>query len=103
MSQQPKFKVGEQCIVRSKDEPEYNGEYTVVAVVFQAERGTQKKYKGATYGFSADEHGRWYYDIGIEEKGRVVIAGEPVMFKKHQPGEMSFDELMQSLTNKSKA
>lgn len=36
MSQQPKFEVGEQCIVRSKDKPEYNGEYTVVAVVFQA-------------------------------------------------------------------
>jgi len=104
MSQQPKFKVGEVCIVKYEKNPEYDGEYTVIAVAFQSHCGQYQNYKGLRYPGYPNDNGNWFYDLGIKDgDGGLMLTNEFVMFKKHEPGEMSFDEVMRSLTNKSKA
>lgn len=74
----PKFEVGEVVLVVSPIDPAVNGEYTILDVGF------------SLYRFQPD------YDIGLKDGRRAL---ESSLRKKHQPGEMSFDSLMASLSS----
>lgn len=84
----PKFEVGEVVLLRSLTRPEINGECTVLEVLYREDgyighvtgEVSHFAYRTTTY----SEHGGWI---------------ESALRKKHQPGEMSFDSLMASLSS----
>ncbi|MND20287.1 hypothetical protein D3C80_106140 [compost metagenome] len=80
----PKFAIGEIVLLRSTGHPELNNEYCVKGV----EEGTYKLPSGEFY------KGYAYWLDGLTD--RWV---EYVLRKKHIPGEMSFENLMQSLSS----
>ncbi|MNF29801.1 hypothetical protein D3C81_946020 [compost metagenome] len=80
----PKFEVGEVVLLRSIGHPECDGEYIVKGL----EEGTYKLPSGEFY------KGYAYWLDGSTD--RWV---EYVLRKKHTPGEMSFDNLMASLSS----
>jgi hypothetical protein len=86
---QPKFSVGEVVILNSESHPHCNGEYTVISLKEGTFRSvvTEDKFLG------------YAYDLGIKVDGQPVLAAEPSLRKKHQPGEMNFTNLMASLNN----
>lgn len=81
----PKFEVGEVVLLQSVMLPECNGEYTVLA----RECGRYRVPSGELYeGFK--------YLLDDDNKDGWV---ERSLRKKHQPGELSFEELMHSLSS----
>lgn len=80
----PKFSVGEVVILQSRKFPERNGEYEVVKVLPH----------GADHGFQRVSRGNFGY---VLSGGRNLWA-ESALRKKHQPGDMSFTELMVNLS-----
>jgi hypothetical protein len=85
----PKFNVGEVVILQSNKSPHLNGEYTVLAIV----------YNGGTYqGYNCDFNRPFVYDIGLNPPGKKPhLAVEEVLRKRHQPGDMSYSQLIKSL------
>ena len=78
----PKFEVGEVVLLRSVNFPECNGEATVLDII--EDRTFVYAYK-LTISHHAD--------------GFLEYWGEPALRKKHTPGEMTFDNLMASLSS----
>lgn len=89
----PKFQVGEEVILASKQRPEFNGEYVVIAVVNDGDI-----YKGIGF-FNTD--GRPYgYDLGhhiIADGKHPNIWSECALRKKHKPASKGFRALMRDL------
>ena len=77
-----KFTTGEEIILQSKDFPDCNGEYTVVEVA-------EHPIHGPVYKLDIDHKVDGYNDFWKESALR----------KKHTPGELSFDDLMFSLSS----
>jgi hypothetical protein len=77
-----KFNVGEEILLQSKDFPECNGDYTIVEIVNHHEYG-------------------WIYklDIHFVKPGWSDYWKESALRKKHTPGELSFEDLMFSLSS----
>lgn len=78
----PKFAVGEEVLLRSKDFPECNGEYTITEL---------KPHSLDGYIYKLDVH--------HHVEGKSDYWCESALRKKHQPGEISFDDLMASLSS----
>ena len=98
----PKFEVGEEVILVSKECPHLNGDYFVDLVIKIGEsykdRITSKittlvDAGAATYGYLLSNIAR------EPELNREVVWDESALRKKHKPAEMSFSALMQSLTS----
>lgn len=99
---QPKFSVGEVVILQSRDVPNFNGEYTVeqilsVGEVYSCRLTGEKLVK-------ADNGSPYAYRLfGLcpeqEKTGWEVVWNEVALRKKHQPGEMTFEGLIMSLSN----
>lgn len=103
----PKFSVGEVVILQSVDAPEWNGEYSVVMVI-----DGDEEFQDPHRDILCVSHGEGYGYIldcsdlcGIGDTGRVVSLCwmQSSLRKKHQPGELSYSELLQSLTVKTGA
>lgn len=89
----PKYSVGEVVILQSIYFPELNGEYSIKDAQFQEGRTWDgSDYKGFVY----------YLDIHPKFKAPGFWI-ESALRKKHQPGELSFQELMSSFNIKEKA
>ncbi len=83
----PKFSVGEVAILQSVNRPELNGECTVLDIRIGMSRNvTTGKIRPSIV-----------YKTTIELTG-AFGWGEPALRKKHQPGDMSFTELMVNLS-----
>lgn len=106
----PKYNVGEVVLLRSKIRPDLNGEYKVIQVVEMGEE-YPCRHRGGDYRVKrADVNGRGpayrlsdVFPISRANAGAVEVEGcwaESALRKKHIPGELSFTELMQSVTNK---
>lgn len=81
----PKFEVGEVVLLRSVSLPQENGEYVVEGVLKRGEiHGDQRVVRG---------------EFGYILFGNSGLWAEQALRKKHQPGEMSFDSLMASLSS----
>lgn len=103
----PKFSVGEVVILQSVDASEWSGEYSVVMIIdgdeeFQdPHRDIRCASPGDGYGYILDCR-----DLCcIGHTGRVVSICwlESSLRKKHQPGELSYSQLLESLTIKQGA
>ena len=97
----PKFEVGEEVILASRECPHLNGEYFVDLIIKNGE-----SYKGrvtsqittlvngcATYGYLLSNVAK------APELNQEIVWDESALRKKHKPAEMSFSALMQSLTS----
>ena len=100
----PKFEVGEEVVLASRECPHLNGEYFVDLVI-----KTGDSYKdrisskittlvcrgatGATYGYLLSNIAK------APERNQEIVWAESSLRKKHKPAEMSFSALMQSLTS----
>lgn len=100
----PKFFPGEVVILQSVNKPHLNGEYTVLDVIHGGDlikcRITGKDCKRAESGIPA------YRLVELIDEGTNGIEAlwkESTLRKKHVPGDMSFTELMSSLTIKEGA
>jgi len=86
-----KFHVGEEIILESKAHSQYNGEYTIVAVV-----PPESFYKD----FVITEKS-WGYDLGFvipDGQTRIVtLWKESALRKKYKPSSESYSELLKSL------
>lgn len=80
----PKFSVGEIVILNRKKNPDEDGEYEVLGVeLFKGTTSEQKPYEG------------YIYDLGFIPKGNNnPWFTEPLLRKKHQPGSMDFQQLV---------
>lgn len=93
----PKFEVGEVVILQSKNKPECNGEY-VVDYCSVCPIGTKFNYSGYDYTHSLAVVG-YFLDGANNHKGEPILFSESALRKKHTPGEMSFTDLMASLSS----
>ena len=78
----PKFEVGEVVLLQSKDFPECNGECTVLDIADHVVHGAVYK-----------------LNINHNVEGWMDYWKESALRKKHTPGEMTFDNLMASLSS----
>ena len=76
----PKFTVGEIVLIQSVVRPDYDGESTVVSVID-----------------NRHEAGGWCYEMSTVPS--PILCLEVSLRKKHTPGEMTFDNLMASLSS----
>lgn len=97
---QPKFSVGEEVILQSKDCSKYNGDYIISGIIYDGVlyncRITGLPYKSS--GFN------WGYILSVARQdpedpfGREIVWGETALRKKHKPSEFKdFTSLMDSL------
>lgn len=94
----PKFEVGEVVLLRSRNLPELNAEYEVEHL--EVKNGRESvSFGGLLYLF--EDYEVVYFLLGVvnPSNGRPVAWGESSLRKKHTPGEMSFDNLIQSLSS----
>ena len=85
----PKFSVGEVVILQSKNHPECNGEYSVTGIY--APDGQRKNSDKVTISTT------FGYSLSCDEPDSKSAWAESALRKKHQPGELSFSSLMESL------
>lgn len=94
----PKFEVGEVVVLQSKHRPECNGEFSVIEVHSEAEGAFP--FEGASYHVSEGHYGYFLTDDALSSCGEgKAFWAECALRKKHQPGELSFDSLMHSLSS----
>lgn len=99
----PLFEIGEVVIRRAPEGnyPEHNGEYEVAGIISREEMATLYPHM---HGLSCN----WYYELKGLRARLTSIRGRPTgtiarhsserfLFKKHRPGEFSYDTLMASL------
>lgn len=97
----PKFEVGEEVVLASRECPHLNGEYFVDLVIKTGDsykdRITSKITTlvcgGATYSYLLSNIAK------APELNQEIVWDESAPRKKHKPAEMSFSTLMQSLTS----
>lgn len=101
----PKFSVGEVVILQSKTRPEFNGECTISEVIRPGESYICRVtgvvvWSGTKYiCYLIDEkHHMTPCDNGLMTTG---MWAEFSIRKKHHPGELSYTELLESLTVKN--
>lgn len=93
----PKFAVGEVVIIQSSVIDKFNGQEHVVVSINPpnsptvCEAGTRVVFYGPNYAYNLG--------FSVEYEGGVTSYwDESSLRKKHQPGELSFDKLMSSLS-----
>lgn len=97
----PKFEVGEVVILQSKSQPESNGEYTVAVVLMEGMRVVCRL--GSGVGMLGSDTASYLFTEPVRDlahpKGKEVLWAESALRKKHLPGELSFTNLMASLSS----
>lgn len=90
----PKFEVGEVVILQSVDYPEFNGEYSVKAVLKPGQQYMGKVVSGS----GLDD---WYYDLGFQTKMFKTFTcwRETTLRKKQEPSGMRYNELIKLLNS----
>lgn len=94
----PKFDIGEVVLLRSESRPEYNGEYTV-ETVYVGFNGDPFDHQGNGYYFACGNQAYFLSPKIVDEGGVERCWAETALRKKHQPGELSFTDLMSSLSS----
>ena len=96
----PKFKVGEEVILVSRDFPEYNGEYIVEAVVTEGDivcckiTHNTRRIRGQDYVYRLEGLIAPNYKNDFIQEG---FWAESAIRKKHQKGDITFENLMETL------
>ena len=98
-----KFEVGEVVILQSEDRPELNGEYTIRHVIYYGDafydRLAKKKLKRMPSNYVDGVAAYNFEEIIKSPSGEGVEACwmESALRKKHIGGDMSYDQLVNSL------
>ena len=97
----PKFEVGEEVILASRECPHLNGEYFVDLVIKNGDIYKDRVTSEITTIICGDEtYGHLLSNIAkAPELNQEIVWDESALRKKHKPAEMSFSALMQSLTS----
>lgn len=95
----PKYSVGENIVLQSRSHPEYNGEYTVFKIVRDGQIYTSRL--GGQSMISVDFG--YLLDTPLKDKQAdfyvEVKWAESALRKKHEPSQMSFQSLIQSINS----
>lgn len=94
----PKFEVGEVVLLRSRSFPELNCETTVTAVYVRGDIG-MFRHEDKDYLFDGQEVAYFLDIVNRTAKGNPIPWSESALRKKHTPGELSFTDLMASLSS----
>lgn len=102
----PKFSVGEVVILQSVNRPDLNGECTIGAVVTRQGQATEDRVHPAGFVIRKGERiAAGYvlqelmpYSTTTDGHKCELLWAESALRKKHQPGDMSFTELMVNLS-----
>ncbi len=96
----PKFAVGEEVILESKDQPWLNGEYVVHEIVFGRKPSMCRLFGQLIIYKNNDDFGyKLSLVVRCPRDPRIeMLWCESALRKKHQPGQ-SFQSLMAELTN----
>jgi len=104
----PKFAVGELVIVHCVNFPRHNGEHVVRDILEKGsiyfDRLANKNLRTVPhdgYRFRASPFGYIMEDILPDTDGFEVIYDESCLKKKHQPGELSWEELLNEERNEA--
>jgi len=93
----PKYSVGERVILQSVSHPEYNGEYTVSKIIGD---GQVYNCRLSGRGLVSVDFG-YFLDTPLKDKLEdfcvEVKWGESALRKRHEPSQMSFQSLIQSI------
>lgn len=97
----PKYSVGELVILQSREYPEYNGEYYVNKIL---DKGEHSKCRiTANVHYCIPTHGPNSYLLSEphlnKDTGLEVFWAECALRKKHEPSQMSFQSLIQSINS----
>lgn len=103
----PKFFPGEVVILQSVKYPEFNGEHIIRRIIKDGDE-YKCRHSGKTLVFGTSSPIVYILEdilTAKSEKGSIIELGweESALRKKHIPGEMSFTELMETLTAKEGA
>ncbi|MNQ14484.1 hypothetical protein D3C85_274360 [compost metagenome] len=96
----PLFEVGEVVLLRSKRMPHMDGEYSVIAILYDDDVYLCHLTGNISHGRTGGSHSYVLDDGEVvfeNEKWICCFWTESALRKKHQPGEQSFRDLMQSL------
>ena len=98
----PKYSVGELVLLQSRQYPEYDGEYCVDKILFKEEIN-RCRITGSLHFCSSVENGPLSYILSQSHKckktGREIFWAEVALRKKHEPSQMSFQSLIQSINS----
>jgi hypothetical protein len=95
----PKFEVGEVIILQSVDNPEFNNEYVVHAVL-DGEDTYVCRCSGKTFRhWVARSPFTYVLDGPIVLNGQEILWSESALRKKQEPCGLSFEELMASMVS----
>jgi hypothetical protein len=104
----PKFAIGEVVIVQCVSFPKYNGEHTVREILQEGSIYFDRIYNKPLrtvpldgFRHRASPFGYIMEDILRDTDGYEVIYDESVLRKKHQPGELSWEELLNEERNEA--
>ena len=96
----PKYSVGESIILQSKDSPEWNGECTVLQIL---QKGSVYKCRNTSHVWIVEDANYLSYVLDIlvvdPADGYEVVWHELALRKKHEPSQMSFQSLIQSVNS----
>ena len=95
----PYFEVGEEVILVSENEPQFNGDYIVAGVFDQEERAEHIRKRGFISNKTGGEFG---YDLGfvinVDKQGfEEIFWAQSALRKKHKPSTDSFTEMMSNI------
>lgn len=95
----PKFEVGEVVILQSATRPDCKGEFTVLQVNCLP-AGVPFEFSGSNYRHSSTGVSYFLNDDFLSYMGEGKACwNESTLRKKHTPGELSFTDLMASLSS----
>ena len=104
----PKFAIGEVVIVQCVSFPNYNGEHTIKDILQKGDiyfdRLAGKMLRTVPidgYSHRASPFGYIMEAVLNDTDGYEVIYDESVLRKKHQPGELSWEELLNEERNEA--
>lgn len=98
----PKFEIGEVVVLQSQQFPQFNGDKTVFKIVKGRTPHKCRLVEGALVTYFNEDDGYGYLfeePIPAPDDGVEMSFHERALRKKHQPGEMGFQDLMASLVS----
>lgn len=99
---EPKFKVGEEVVLQSRQTPHLNGDAIVIAGPLLANEANSCPHCGKNYKGCIGEGFGYYLSTQIDNDCCVQFC-ESALRKKHRPSDKSFNELIKEINSMVKS
>lgn len=93
------FDVGEEVVIQSVSNPQYNGKSFIIKNIFDKGERYQDRANGYNY-FMTDGPGFLMEQVlkdATESDGRELVFNQSALRKKHKPSDESFKDMMQNI------